>query len=257
MSQATNCTSKQTQRFTFVYLCLAVCISALQFFSVSYVYAQKPSAPDDHASLQVRYPNPDRLRDLQTSHEYQYTSDAPPPENPIARFFDWFFHKLSRFLTSTSYQNVGQYIVLAAIVGLVIYLLKKAEVLRFLFPQQAQSDGLTYETLSENIHEINFDAAVEAAVYERNFRLAVRLLYLQTLKRLTDGGHIDYKPDKTNRQYVYELADSPIQAHFERLTHQFEFVWYGDFPVDDTQFAQIRQQAQLINRPWSQRSSTH
>lgn len=249
-----RCIKTLTQRFISVYLRLALCISALHFFAFSYSYAQQNSVPDDRAPLQVRYPNPDRLRDLQTNHDYQYTIDAPPPENPVARFIDWLFRKLSSFLTSKAYQNVWQYIILAAIAGLVIYLLMKAEVLRFLFLKQAQSDGLNYETLTENIHQINFDAAVDEAVHDRNYRLAVRLLYLQTLKRLTDSGYIDYKPDKTNRQYVHELVSSPIQAPFEQLTRQFEFVWYGDFPIDEAQFAQIRQQAQLVTRPRPQHS---
>lgn len=244
-----RCIKNLTQRYISVYLRFALCISVLQFFPFSHSYAQQTSAQDDRAPIQVRYPNPNKLRDLQTDHDYQYTTDAPPPENPVARFIDWLFRKLRSFLTSKAYQNVWQYVILAVIAGLVIYLLTKAEVLRFLFPGQARSDSLDYETLTENIHQINFDAAVEEAVHDRNFRLAVRLLYLQTLKRLTDGGYIDYKPDKTNRQYVYELASSPIQDPFERLTRQFEFVWYGDFPIDEVQFAKIRQQAQLVTRP--------
>ena len=251
---AHSATTRKTRRFISVYLRFALCISVLQFLSIRPLHAQQGSAPDDRTPIRVRYPAPDRLRDLQTDHDYQYTTDAPPPENPVARFFDWFFRKLSNFLTSKAYQNVWQYIILAAVTGLVIYLLMKAEVLRFLYPGRPQSDSLDYETLTENIHQINFNAAVDEAVANRNFRLAVRLLYLQTLKRLTDGGYIDYKPDKTNRQYVRELSNSPIQTPFEQLTRQFEFVWYGDFPIDEAQFTQIRQQFQLVTRPRPQHS---
>ena len=232
-------------------ICL-VCLS-LATTPVAFAQLKKPapavSVRNDHAPVRVRYPSADHLRDLQTDHDYQYGTDAPPPENPIARFFQWLFRQIARFLTSEAYQNVVQYVFLAAIAALVIYLLMKAEVLRFLFPKKAESSGLDYENLAENIHEINFDAAIEEAVNQRNFRLAVRLLYLQTLKQLTDSGRITYKPDKTNRQYVYELANSPLQADFERLTHQFEFVWYGDFPIDETRFRQLQQQFQQFNRP--------
>lgn len=218
-----------------MYLCVFLCLSVSQLFNTTYAQVR-----DDRAPIQVRYPAPNHLHDLQTAHDYQYGHDAPPPENPVARFFEWLMRKLSEFLNSKAYQNVWQYVILAAIAGLVIYLLMKAEVLGFLFPKKAQSGGLDYENLAENIHEIDFDAAVDEAVSQRNFRLAVRLLYLQTLKRLTDAGRIDYKPDKTNRQYVYELANLPLQADFESLTRQFEFVWYGDLPVDETRFIQIQ-----------------
>lgn len=209
------------------------------------------TAPDDRSPVQVRYPAPDRLRGLQTGRDYQYGRDAPPPENPLARFWAWLWRKMVEFLSSKAYQNVWQYVMLAAIAGVVIYLLMKAEVLSFLFPKRAQSSDLAYENVAENIHATDFDVAVDDAVGQRNYRLAVRLLYLQTLKRLTDAERIQYKPDKTNRQYVYELANSPLQTDFELLTRQFESVWYGDFPVDEARFGPIRQQFQAFNHPFA------
>ncbi|GAB3954808.1 hypothetical protein GCM10028805_40840 [Spirosoma harenae] len=202
---------------------------------------------DDRAPIRVRYPESDHLKDLQTDHDYQYGTDAPPPENPIARFFDWLLTELFKFLNSKSYRNIWQYVILAAVAGLVIYLLMKAEVLGFLFPKKAQSGGLDYENLAENIHEIDFDAAVEDAILHRNFRLAVRLRYLQTLKILADSEKIQYKPDKTNWQYVNELVRSPLQTEFEALTRQFEFVWYGDFPVDEHRFSTLQNQFRQFN----------
>ena len=137
---------------------------------------------------------------------------------------------------------------LVAIASLVIYLLMKAEMLGFMFPKKAQTTELSYETLSENIHEIDFDTAIDEAFMKKDFRLAVRLLYLQTLKRLTDTGLINYKPDKTNRQYVYELANSAYKSDFETLTRQFEFVWYGNFPVGEVDFQLSRRQFQQFNQ---------
>lgn len=200
------------------------------------------SAPDDRSPVRVRYPSAERLRELQTGRDYQYDRDAPPPDNPVARFFAYLWRRLMHFLSSEAYQNFWQYVVLVVIAGFVVYLLLKAEVLGYIFAKQAQSTALDYENLGENIHEIDFDAAVEEAIGQGNYRLAVRLLYLQTLKRLSEAGQIQYKPEKTNQQYVYELAGSPQQADFERLTRQFEFIWYGDFPIDETRFTAIRAQ---------------
>ncbi len=236
--------TEKARRKTSVRIYLTLCVSVFNLLIISSLFAQ----PDDRTPIRVRYPKVNHLRDLQTDHDYQYGNDAPPPENPVARFFQWLMRKLGDFLSSEAYQNIWQYVLLAAIAALVIYLLMRAEVLTFLFPKKAQSGGLDYENVGENIHEINFDAAVDEAITQRNFRLAVRLLYLQTLKHLTDAGQIDYKSDKTNRQYVYELAISPFQSDFENLTRQFEFVWYGDFPVDETKFDQLREQFRVFNK---------
>lgn len=211
---------------------------------------------DDRAPLRVRYPDKDRLRDLQTDHDYQYGTDVPPPENPLARLWAWFLRKIGAFLSSKAYENVWQYVLLVAIAGVAIYLLLKAEMLGFLFPKKAQSAELAYENLAEDIHEIDFDAAVGEAIDQRNFRLAVRLLYLKTIKQLTDAGQITYRPEKTNRQYVYELANSPLQADFERLTGQFELVWYGDFPIDETQFAALRTAFMTFNKSGQHQPAT-
>jgi hypothetical protein len=206
------------------------------------------TAPDDRSPIRVRYPDAEQLRALQTDRAYQYTRDAPPPENPFARFMAWLWRKLGDFLSSKAYQNVWQYVVLALIAGAVIYLLMKAEVLDFLFPRRAQSSRLDYENVTEDIHAIDFDAAIDEAIGRRNYRLAVRLLYLQTLKGLADTDRIQYKPEKTNRQYVYELANSPLQEPFDGLTRQFDAVWYGDFPVDEDQFGLVRQAFQSFSR---------
>ena len=214
------------------------------------------SARDDRAPLRVRYPEKDHLRDLQTDHDYQYGTDAPPPENPFARLWAWFLKKIGAFLSSKAYENVWQYVFLVAIAGVAVYLLLKAEMLGFLFPKRAQSAGLAYENLAEDIHEIDFDTAIGEAIDQRNFRLAVRLLYLKTIKQLADAGQITYKPEITNRQYVYELANSPLQADFERLTSQFELVWYGDFPVDETQFAALRTAFMTFNKSGQQQPAT-
>ena len=203
---------------------------------------------DDRSLVRVRYPQAEKLLDLQKSRDYQYGNEAPPPENPLARFWFWLLNKIGQLFSSKAYQNVGQYIVLAIIAGFVLYLLRKAEVLGFLFPKKARTGGLDYENLAENIHEIDFPAAIDEAIRQRNFRLAVRLLYLQTLKRLANEEQIIYKPEKTNRQYVYELANSPIQADFENLTRQFEFVWYGNFPIDEARFGQVQNQFQVFNK---------
>jgi Domain of unknown function (DUF4129) len=196
------------------------------------------SAPDDYAPLTVRYPAAGKLRAYQNSRDYQYDYDAQPPQNPLAKFWHWFWQKIGEFFVSKSYQNFWQYVILAGLVGLVVWLLAKAQVLGFLFPKKGESLPLDYDILSEDIHAINFAGNINAAIEARNFRLAVRLLYLQTLKRLTDTGRISWKPDKTNRQYVQEMKN----ADFEQLTTQFEYVWYGDFPVDAARFGVIQHQ---------------
>ena len=205
------------------------------------------AAANDATAMQVRSVDAEKLHDIQTDRRYQYGDDVPPTASVWSRFWAWFWTKVGELLRTKAYRNVGQYLLLVAIGALVIWLLYKADVLGNIFPNRSKNQGLGYETLDENIHEINFTDRLNQAIEGRSYRLAVRLLYLQTLKRLTDNGLINWQVNKTNRQYAHELTGSALRPGFDRLTTQFEYVWYGDFPVDEDRFGTIRQQFQEFN----------
>ncbi len=194
------------------------------------------AAPNDHSPLLARYPSDSSLNKYRTDRDYQYGDDVPPPDSLIGKFFSWFFRQLGRFFASPAYQGFWRYVIIVGIAALVIYLGIKAEYLGFLVPGRGSRLTLDYENLKEDIHAINFEQELEMATEQGNYRLAVRLLYLRILKQLTDRHLIDWKPDKTNQQYSYELAYQPFSANFNALTRDFDYVWYGDFPIDKAQF---------------------
>ena len=205
------------------------------------------AAANDRSPVVVRSVDAEKLRAIQGDRAYRYGDDVPPTASPWDRFWAWFWYKVGELLRTKAYRNVGQYVLIAAIAGLVIWLLYKAEVLANIFPGRAKQTRLGYETLDEDIHQINFSDRINEAVENGNYRMAIRLLYLQTLKGLADSGMIRWQPDKTNRQYAQELTGNPRRLPFEQLTTQFEYAWYGDFPVDEARFGAIRQQFQRFN----------
>ena len=105
--------------------------------------------------------------------------------------------------------------------------------------KKSRSADLAYSESLENIHEINFDEAIEKAIASHNYRLAVRLLYLKCLKQLSDASLIAWTPEKTNNAYINELSDAGQRLSFKVLTRQFEYVWYGEFYIDDNVFKNI------------------
>ena len=50
---------------------------------------------------------------------------------------------------------------------------------------------------------------------------------------------IAWEIDKTNTQYIYELKDQEQRTAFSSLTRQFEFVWYGEFMIDNQVYLSI------------------
>ena len=115
--------------------------------------------------------------------------------------------------------------------------------------QQSQDYGDTEDT----IYGVDFDTAISQAVGREDYREAVRLVYLRTLKALSDAHQIDWQLFKTPSQYVREFsvscspcsgaaaaaASSPAAATptaaspaaFRMLTAHFLRVRYGNFPA--------------------------
>ena len=82
----------------------------------------------------------------------------------------------------------------------------------------------------------NWDKALKEAIEKKDYRLAIRVLYLQTLHILNQHHLIAYEQDKTNWDYVRQLASSHYHASFIALTSYFDYVWYGQFQLDEEDF---------------------
>ena len=54
-------------------------------------------------------------------------------------------------------------------------------------------------------------------------------LFLYSLKLLSDKHHLDWRPGKTNHDYLDELGDGELKTGFNELSFYFDYAWYGDF----------------------------
>ena len=88
-----------------------------------------------------------------------------------------------------------------------------------------QRDEQVYEEMEDTIYGIDFDAIISQALGREDYREAIRMIYLRTLKALSDSQQIDWQPFKTPSQYVREFD----AAAFRTLTSHFLRVRYGYF----------------------------
>jgi hypothetical protein len=188
---------------------------------------------------------PDSLFDrYRSDNDFDYNREQREPESLWNRFLRWLYRTFERLLGGG--ENVGTvaewigYAIAAAAVAYVIYVLWKGDV-RSLLRGGNRARVSPFAELDENIHEMNFDALIEEAVNARQYKRAVRLLYLKGLKVLADRGAINWRKDKTNRDYLHELRESPVRASFADATFLFEYVWYGDMPINESIFRSIRE----------------
>lgn len=176
---------------------------------------------------------------------FKYVEENEQHPSLWERFWRWFWDFINRLFGGSGRQPTDggglKYFIIALAVGAAVYAIIKLAGVDFskMFRKNgAQSSLVNHETL-ENIHEINFDYDIESALAQRNFKLAVRLLYLHSLKQLNDAGLIHWQIDKTNTAYINELTNADQRQSFGLLTRQFEYVWYGNFPIDEQAFRSI------------------
>jgi hypothetical protein len=96
-------------------------------------------------------------------------------------------------------------------------------------------------------NESDFDALVRQALQQGNYRLAIRYQYLKTLHLLADKKFIELAADKTNYQYVREINNLGYQNDFAALTLNYEYVWYGEFEIEENIYRSLNEKFNQLN----------
>ena len=175
-------------------------------------------------------------------NDFQYTEMSAPKENYWDRFWKWFWQMVNDiFSTKAGNMVLNWSLSLIAIAVIVFFILKVTSMSRSGLFSKDDNAGINYVVENDDINGIDFNTAIDTAVTKNNYRLAIRLLYLQTLKLLSDNEVIDWRINKTNAAYVQELQTYSYQNQFMQLTFYFDKVWYGEAKVDEEQFIALQQ----------------
>ena len=105
-----------------------------------------------------------------------------------------------------------------------------------LFMRGEKDDGLDYDVEEDTIYGVNFEVGIRHALEAHDYRQAVRLVYLQTLKYLEDEGKIEWRASKTPSQYVRQMN----MPAFTNLSRHFINVRYGNFEATPELFEQMK-----------------
>lgn len=84
---------------------------------------------------------------------------------------------------------------------------------------------------------------------ERDYRAAVRYLYLSSLLLLEERGLLRYDRSRTNREYLSSVAESShLAAVLAPVVDIFERVWYGYQPLDRASYTQYEEWVEDLQR---------
>jgi len=244
------------------YLFLILILVSVHVIATTTPVKVKPAAhpaiiKNDTSAVNVRSFDKKALKEFSKKPEFKYKEvDAEP--SLWTRFWRWFWHlfdfmnvKVTKNATfwTLALEFIEYAIIISGLGAIVFIILKLSGIDLFnIFRRKSSSIDLPYSESSENIHEIDFDKQIETAISQHNYRLAVRLLYLKCLKQLSDAALIQWQPEKTNSAYLDELNNTNQYSGFKVLTRQFEYIWYGDFPIDGDLFSQINTMFQKFKK---------
>ena len=143
------------------------------------------------------------------------------------------------FRQQTWFHFIIWFIIISVFMGAIIYFLLQNKI--NFFSREAALSSQIFETdVHEDIFNLSYNERIKKAETEQHYRVAVRLIFLQTLKILSETNHIKYQPDYTNLNYLQQLHQSNLYNDFSKVTRNYEYVWYGKFDVSPEHYATIK-----------------
>jgi hypothetical protein len=180
-----------------------------------------------------------KLEAILSGPEYQWAEEAPPSPveewlgKQLERFMDWLSSIVGEGIAERTLQ-IGQWI-LIGLGGLVLML-----ILRFVWrglrhSVTAESELKIDERIEENLNAGTALQKAQQMASSRDYRNAVRYLYLSALLQLEEHGLLRYDRSKTNREYLLSVMHTPgLFENLSEVVEVFDRVWYGYQPLDQT-----------------------
>lgn len=163
---------------------------------------------------------------------------------PEVNVMEWISMQMFRLLRQLFGSRFAEQYTEAILITIVVVLL--LVILWFLYRKRpelfmrSRRNRLAYTVEEDTIYGVDFEQEIAEALQREDYRAAVRLLYLQTLRLLSDAGRIDWQPYKTPTEYLYEVKPETQRNAFRLLTTAFLRVRYGNFEASEPLFREMR-----------------
>jgi len=222
-------------------------------FFVTPICAQNDSIPvliDESKISTIDFS--DNLSEKYSGQEFYYETNEAETQNYLARFLNWLFNLLRDAFgieISPALTQIIEVIIYIVLIGIAIYV-----IVRLLAGKEAVSFFRKKNTLvaplqinEEHIENINLEDLIRGALQEKNYRLAIRYMYLKALQDLSIKKYIDYHFEKTNTDYYREISDVGIKQNFNRVSYLYDYIWYGKFELDEHGFTNAKKSFDQLN----------
>jgi hypothetical protein len=196
----------------------------------------------DSSNIVVRSMDSTKIKAYLKDKDFRYFEDPESTMTLWERLMEWLkrqFEKLTQYDSYYTAWDIFIYLLIALAVVAIVFGIYKSEI-KGLFLSNKNKNKLNVSEYLEDIHTIDYEKMIEEAIANKNFRYAIRLNYLRSLKFLSDKEIINWKIDKTNREFLREIKLNSLKSKFEKITTDFESIWYGGFEIDQTAYMHLQ-----------------
>ena len=191
----------------------------------------------DVLDVEVRLFSEDKIENYKNDPDFNYDLTQAEAEDWITKIKNWINQQLAKIFSSETYFTIMDYVYYGLMIIALLLIIRgliKADRRGLIFGK-VNNKILTGTESEEDLSSTDFDELIRSAIETKNYKLAIRYLYLKSLYLLANQGFIELKDNKTNYQYLNEIKNSRIAKAFQDTTRLFEWAWYGEFPVDENE----------------------
>ncbi len=185
--------------------------------------------------------------------DFNYNENDGEAQNLLGRAISWFFQQLEKLFgvdVSPEVRGVVEflvYLLLTVFIGyFIIKLLLGNKASSFFTRKTATVNPLTID--EEHIENINLDTFISDALAQKNYRLAIRYMYLKALKELSFNNIISWHFEKTNSDYHNEIEEPLLKDNFKKVSYLYDYVWYGEFDLDEVGFINAQKDFERLTK---------
>ncbi|WP_158640533.1 DUF4129 domain-containing protein [Anseongella ginsenosidimutans] len=222
-------------------------IRVLLFCICLVIPAAAAELPSDSSRVPLRIPSREALESLKTDKDFSYLYAVPDNDSWWANFWIWLGQQLTQVFQNGEGLGFWSFFLTRVIPWTIVLLAIALVTMKLLgidpdsfLRKKTVSSNIPFREATAGLAHDDFKERMEEALGQRNFRLAIRLYYLDILRHLSGAGLIEWHPDKTNRQYFREISSKELRDRFGRLTRLFEYVWYGETSPGEADFEAAR-----------------
>jgi hypothetical protein len=201
----------------------------------------------------------EKLEELKNDEDYDY-EEITNQTSLWTDFKAWLMSMLKKMLGVEDFSGFWEFFfdvlpyaaLLMFLIIIVWYLVKYNTGSQIMRQHNKAKVTLTEE--EELLMKRDLEELANKAISNENYRLALRYLYLNCLKRLDMKNIVRFSNEKTNFDYIREIKQLDIASAFKGITIAYEQIWYGGLVFDIYYFNQYKARVEVFHQKLDQLS---